>query len=134
MKFLTRVHHMPDRRTDKDRDKPPDKPAREPQFPIIESTSGSQRRSDSPQVAMDVNFDAIFDEIVEEWSVQPRVHVPMHRTSNCEECRRFGRHIIDNTRGGGHSHFVSIQREHWRKELREEFDVAYKDGLKEGRG
>lgn len=124
---------MPDRRTDKDKEKPPDKPAREPQFPIIESTSGSQRRSDSPQVAMDVDFDAIFDEIVEEWSVQPRVHVPMHRTSNCEECRRFGRHIIDYTRGGGHSHFVSIQREHWKEELRNEFDAAYKDGLKEGR-
>jgi hypothetical protein len=109
-------------------DKPPDKSGRpekdyrEPSFPIIESSSGSQRRSTSPQHSMDVDIDAILAELPAEWVVEERTHIPLHLRGQCQECISFVRHVVAGTRGGGYSHLVSIQREHWSMVLRDDKD------------
>ena len=114
-----------------ERDKLPDKPNlnyREPSFPVIESSSGSQRRSNSPHNSMDIDFDAIFVELLSTWSVEEKTHLPLHIKSKCRACLDFARHVVDNTRGGGFSQLVSLQWEHWRKELRNGLEKVFNDG------
>jgi hypothetical protein len=95
-----------------DHEKPPDKPdrsRREKSFPVIESSSGSQRRSISPHNTMDVDFDAIFAELPSDWVIERKTHVPLHLNNKCPACLEFAKHVVDNTRGGGLAHLVELQ-------------------------
>ncbi len=120
---------MTDRRYNKA--KPLDKSQWEQPFPVVESSSGSQRRSDSPKTLMDVDFDSIFEELPCEWSIEPKTHLPLHRKSKCQDCVAFSRHVVENMKGSRYTHFVSIQWEHWKGELRNEFKRAFNSGWKE---
>ena len=77
---------------------------------------------------MDINFDAIFMELPSTWSVEEKTHLPLHIKSKCRACLDFARHVVDNTRGGGFSQLVSLQQEHWRKELQNDLEKAFNDG------
>ena len=104
--------------------KPPDKPGiptREPQFPVIESSSGSQP-------SMDVDFDAIFSQLPSDWRIQPKMHLPLHLEGNCPSCLAFTQHVVKNTRGGGYSQFIALQKDHWREVLQNDFEKAFDDG------
>ena len=76
---------------------------------------------------MDINFDAIFTELPSTWSVEEKTHLPLHIKSKCRACLDFARHVIDNTRGSGFSQLVSLQQEHWRKELWNNLEKVFND-------
>ncbi len=77
---------------------------------------------------MDIDFDAIFVELLSTWSVEEKTHLPLHIKSKCRACLDFARHVVDNTRGGGFSQLVSLQWEHWRKELWNDLEKVFNDG------
>ena len=118
-----------------DHDKQPDKGKNRPErvnrdtaFPIIENSSSSHRRSPSPGATMDLDIESILKELPNPWRVEAKTHLPLHIEGGCEECKKFLRHVVENTRGGGFIHFVSLMKDHWRKEMEDDLNEAFDQG------
>ena len=92
---------------------------------------GSTASSDANQ-PVPRNVASIFSQLAPDWEIEERTHLPLHLT-NCKQCFQFASHITDFTRGGAISMLVSLQREHWHKNLEDESrkreNEAYSAGL-----
>jgi hypothetical protein len=77
---------------------------------------------------MDIDIESILKELPNPWRVEARTHLPLHIEGGCKECKQFLKHVVDNTRGGGFTHFVSLMKDHWMKELEDDLNKAFDQG------
>jgi hypothetical protein len=88
-------------------------------------SESSSRRPASSQLAR-LNVADILGNVGRRWEIEANTHLPLH-LERCLECNRFVQHIADCSKGGL-DQLIKVQRDHWIKELEDEFQRVYDDG------